>query len=167
VRSAAGSGRKGSRMRATYWLIGLAGLVAAGCNAVNRGEQERIALLDRDRAWSQTTNNVDQWLTYFAPVGTLYPQGQPIATGSGAIRETMARMVSVPGFMLRWSPDKVDISSSGDLGYTSGSYEMSLNDAAGNPTTQRGKYVTVWKKQKGGQWRVVQDIFNADGPSSS
>ena len=28
--------------------------------------------------------------------------------------------------------------------------------------TEKGKYVTVWKKQPGGEWKVIEDIFNAD-----
>jgi hypothetical protein len=39
---------------------------------------------------------------------------------------------------------------------------MTVNDAAGNPMTEKGKYVEVWKKQADGQWKVVEDIFNAD-----
>ena len=28
--------------------------------------------------------------------------------------------------------------------------------------TEKGKYVTVWKKQSDGNWKVTDDIFNAD-----
>jgi len=54
-----------------------------------------------------------------------------------------------------------DVSAAGDLGYTAGAYELTVNDATGKPTTEKGKYVTVWKKVNG-QWMVVRDIFNAD-----
>jgi hypothetical protein len=30
--------------------------------------------------------------------------------------------------------------------------------------SEKGKYVTVWKKQANGQWKVAEDIFNADAP---
>jgi quercetin dioxygenase-like cupin family protein len=29
-------------------------------------------------------------------------------------------------------------------------------------TTDKGKYVTVWKKQPSGEWKVAEDIFNSD-----
>jgi hypothetical protein len=37
------------------------------------------------------------------------------------------------------------------------------------PAPEKGKYVTVWKKQSDGQWKVAEDIFNADsaGPPAS
>jgi ketosteroid isomerase-like protein len=42
-----------------------------------------------------------------------------------------------------------------------------VNDAAGNPVTVRGKWVGVWKKQADGQWKLVADIGNSDGPPAS
>jgi ketosteroid isomerase-like protein len=42
-----------------------------------------------------------------------------------------------------------------------------VNDAAGNPVTVRGKWVGVWKKQADGQWKLVADIGNSDGPAPS
>ena len=36
-------------------------------------------------------------------------------------------------------------------------YNMTMGGAA-----EKGKYVTVWKKQSDGVWKVSDDIFNAD-----
>ena len=33
---------------------------------------------------------------------------------------------------------------------------------AANGATEKGKYVTIWKKQGDGSWKVKEDIFNAD-----
>jgi len=57
---------------------------------------------------------------------------------------------------LSWEPQGGDISSSGDLGYTYGIYEM--RDTADN--VQRGTYVTIWKKQDDGKWKFVLDSGN-------
>jgi ketosteroid isomerase-like protein len=42
-----------------------------------------------------------------------------------------------------------------------------VNDAQGNPFTEREKWVTIWKKQPGGTWKSVLDIWNSDGPAAS
>ena len=42
-------------------------------------------------------------------------------------------MTSAPGFSLQWSATKADVSAAGDLGYTAGAYQMTMNDAAGKP----------------------------------
>ena len=55
--------------------------------------------------------------------------------------------------------------SPGDLGYSIGTLEVTVNDAEGNPVTRGGKYTTVWRKQKDGQWKVVSDMFNFNSPA--
>jgi ketosteroid isomerase-like protein len=54
-----------------------------------------------------------------------------------------------------------DISSSGDMGYTYGTYEFASSDRNGKPVVDHGKYTTIWKKQKDGSWKVVLDMGNA------
>ena len=73
-------------------------------------------------------------------------------------------MSSAPGFSLRWTPAAATVSTAGDLGYTTGTYQMTMNDPSGAPAPERGKYVTIWKKAPGGQWKAVEDIFNTDAP---
>jgi ketosteroid isomerase-like protein len=138
------------------FLIVVAG-IAVGCAGPVNVEQERSGLMARDREWSQTTKDVDKFLSYYASNASVYPPGMPIATGSGPIRDAFTKMTSMPGFSLQWTAAKADISSSGELGYTTGAYQMTMNGA-----TEKGKYLTEWKKQSDGQWKVAEDIFNAD-----
>jgi len=39
---------------------------------------------------------------------------------------------------------------------------MTINDKEGKPVNSKGKYVVVWKKQAGGDWKAVVDIDNSD-----
>jgi len=41
---------------------------------------------------------------------------------------------------------------------------MATTDQKGNPATEKGKYLTVWKKQADGSWKVIEDMFNSDLP---
>lgn len=43
-----------------------------------------------------------------------------------------------------------------------GVYQMSFKDPSGKTISDRGKYITVWKKEAGGKWKVALDIFNSD-----
>jgi hypothetical protein len=72
-----------------------------------------------------------------------------------------SEMWALPGFSFKWTPAKADVSAAGDIAYTSGAYTMTMTNPAGNPATETGKYVTVWKKQAN-EWKVAEDIFNAD-----
>ena len=58
---------------------------------------------------------------------------------------------------LTWTPDFVDVSASGDLGYTYGKYIYTLIDSAGVAKRDTGVFHTVWKKQADGNWRFVWD----------
>jgi ketosteroid isomerase-like protein len=58
---------------------------------------------------------------------------------------------------LTWKPDFVDVSSSGDLGYTYGNYRFSYTDSTGTVREDSGVFHTVWKRQKDGTWKFVWD----------
>jgi ketosteroid isomerase-like protein len=150
-------------MRRGSWLLVVAAFTVSCGGSVNVG-RERSLLLEVDRQWSQSTRDLDKFLSYYAADASVYPQGMPLVKGSGPIREAFIKMTSAPGFSLRWTPATATVSTAGDLGYTTGTYQMTMHDPSGAPTIERGKYVAVWKKAPGGQWKAVEDIFNADAP---
>src|SRR5207244_3139184 len=144
------------------------GFVAVGCGSKVDVNQELQMLLALDREWSQTTagmtKSLDQFMSYYAPDATVYPPGMPVANGPAAIRAVLMPMAQLPGFALQWSPTKANMTASGDLGYTAGSYALTVNDPTGKPAIERGKYIAIWKKQADGTWTVLEDIFNPDTP---
>jgi ketosteroid isomerase-like protein len=144
--------------RFPWVFVGLATLaISAGCNKTANVEQERAALMSADREWSQTSKDPEKFVTYFADGAAIYAPGMPIVTGSEAIRKTFTEMSKAPGFALSWTATKADVAASGDMGNTAGTYEMTMGGV-----TEKGKYVTAWKKQADGAWKVTDDIFNAD-----
>ena len=62
---------------------------------------------------------------------------------------------SIPG-RLSWKPVFADIAGSGDLGYTTGPYEF-RKEKASDPVAGRGHFVSVWRVQEDGTWKVVFD----------
>lgn len=56
-----------------------------------------------------------------------------------------------------WSPDFIETSPDGGLGYTYGQYLWQSKDSTGKVNEIRGIFHTVWKKQKDGSWRYVWD----------
>ena len=60
-------------------------------------------------------------------------------------------------YSLTWKPDFVDVSSSGDLGYTYGRYNSMTTDSTGFRTSVSGIFHTVWKRQADGSWKFVWD----------
>ena len=136
-------------------LLLTAGLTMA-CGGANV-TQEKETLMRLDREWSESIKDLDKFLSYYAADASVYAPGAPVATGAGAIRTAFTQMTSAPGFSLEFTPAKADVSASGDVGYTTGTYLSTANGG-----TENGKYLTVWKKQTDGQWKVTEDIFNSD-----
>jgi ketosteroid isomerase-like protein len=64
---------------------------------------------------------------------------------------------SYTGAELTWEPEFVDISSSGDLGYTYGYYQFKAIGKDGKPILDSGIFHTVWKLQPDGSWKFVWD----------
>jgi ketosteroid isomerase-like protein len=58
---------------------------------------------------------------------------------------------------LVWEPDFVDVSASGDLGYTYGKFTYTLTDSLGTENVMEGVFHTVWKRQADGTWKFVWD----------
>ncbi|HEY5078946.1 MAG TPA: hypothetical protein VII43_03835, partial [Opitutaceae bacterium] len=72
-------------------------------------------------------------------------------TGADAVNATYAQFP--PTAVLKWDPSFVDVSSSGDLGYTWGRYTMSIPSGVPGkpPLISMGTYVTIWKRSPGGE----------------
>jgi ketosteroid isomerase-like protein len=87
------------------------------------------------------------------------PNGAPIIQGKVNIAKTMG-FLDDKNNQLTWTPVGADISASGDLGYTYGTYEFRSRDKDGKPVVDHGKYTSIWKKQKDGSWKVVLDMGN-------
>jgi ketosteroid isomerase-like protein len=58
---------------------------------------------------------------------------------------------------LSWAPEYIDVSGSGDMGYTYGHYTYSTVDSTGAIKESRGVFHTVWKRQEDGSWKFVWD----------
>ena len=156
--------RKTSTLIVALFIIVFAGCAAESAEQIDL-EAERTAILDADRAWSETPPDLEAFMPFFADGARFQPPEAPEAASREDIRETASGLFSLPGFSVSWRPHLSDVSAAGDLGYSIGTFELTVDDAEGNPVTRNGKYTTVWRKQEDGQWKVVSDTFNFDSPA--
>jgi ketosteroid isomerase-like protein len=123
-------------------------------------------LRSADQAWMKvfSAKNLDQAMAFMAPNGSVLAPNAPTATGTDAVRKVYAGLLALPDLRISWTPTTAAAARSGDLGYTQGTYDMSFTDAGGKQVSDKGKYVTIWKKQPDKSWKVLVDIFNSDLP---
>jgi len=143
------------------------GLAAA---AVCLGADTKIeqALRDLDAQWSAAAGakDLDKTVSHYAEDAIVMPPNASAATTKGAIRKVWEDLLASPGLAISWKATKVEVAKSGDIGFVSGTYELTMNDASGKPVNDRGKYVEVWEKQANGKWKCGADIWNSDLPAA-
>ena len=100
--------------------------------------------------------------TFWSEDAAIFPPGEGLVTGREKILESWSPLLKDPDASLTWKPRRVEVSRSGDLGYTYGSYESRHKGSDGNPVVRTGHYVTIWRKEADGRWRAVLDIGSAD-----
>ncbi|HZF28017.1 MAG TPA: DUF4440 domain-containing protein [Gammaproteobacteria bacterium] len=148
-------------MRAPISLLVLTLAAIAACTKPVDVERERTALLAADHEWMQAARDADKFASFYAPDAALYQTGMPVVKGQAAIREGFKQLTSTPGFSLEWTQASTHVGAAGDVAYITGNYDIKLGDGG-----EKGKYVTIWRKQPDGSWKVTDDIFNSDAPAA-
>ena len=143
-------------------------LVPALASAQSSGKADpaRAALLQTDMEWARIASagkDVDKILSYWSDDAVVYPPGVAAVSGKAAIRAYVATSLKTPFFSISWKPAQAVVAASGDLGYTMGSNEITFADAKGKVTRAQGRYLTVWRRNGGGPWKCVVDLWN-DSP---
>jgi ketosteroid isomerase-like protein len=92
---------------------------------------------------------------WFAEDGVELSNGEAPVVGRVAI--VKSANWSPKNYQLTWTPTDAAMGPSGDMGYTWGHFEGHSKDANGNPVTTSGRYMTIWRKQADGTWKVVLD----------
>ena len=97
------------------------------------------------------------FLTYAAEDAVLM-RDEKLIIGKEELKEYFTNQASAANSIsLTWTPDFVDVSSSGDLGYTYGQYNVSVTDSVGAVKEHQGVFHTVWKRQEDNTWKFVWD----------
>ncbi len=151
-------------MKTTSSRILLTALLAwvLGSPAMAGAADRQIRLLDAQ--WSQAAGQKDAAKTasFYAEDASLMAFNAPLVTGKAKIQDAWAALMAKPGFALHFEPTRIVVAKAADLAYDLGTFQLTLNDAQGKPTTIVGKYLVAWAKQKDGSWKAAADCFNTD-----
>jgi len=102
--------------------------------------------------------------SWFADDAVALGNGEAPLIGKVAIAKSATWSAKV--YQLTWTPTDALMGPSGDMGYTWGHFEGKSKDANGNPVLTSGRYMTVWRKQPDGSWKVVLDAGANDAPNA-
>ena len=145
-----------------FYMMSSLIIISLSCSAPLDMEKEKQAMIETDNAFtdlSRKRGSNAAFLTYLAEDAVVLQQGNYPVKGKNKIRETI---FSAPdtGYILTRRPSFVYVSKSGDLGYTYGIFEVQTTDKEGNPAVLKGTYLSIWRKDENGNWKMMLDTGN-------
>jgi ketosteroid isomerase-like protein len=118
----------------------------------------KMEMMNADRAFSKMCEEKGMkaaFIEYLDSNGVLLrPNHLPIA-GADAVDFLIQQ--NDADYTLTWEPKNGIIAKSGELGYTYGIYALR---PSAKDTVIYGSYVSIWKKEKSGNWKYVLDSGN-------
>jgi ketosteroid isomerase-like protein len=131
------------------FVLALAGIVPG-----QSGGRTLQSLIEAERAFSRLSEEKgikEAFLTYLADDSIVFrPKPVPGKKAYEAVPDDSP-------VLLTWEPAYAEIALDGDLGYTTGPYQVRDKSKPGD-SARFGHYVSLWQKQPGGLWKVVLDV---------
>lgn len=145
-------------MKTKQFIVAVCVAVLPVMLAFAAGADEK-AVRDTDEQWSKVAaaKDLDKTVSFYAEDAIVLPPNQAAVTTKDGIRNLWKSLFDSLAD-ISWNTTRVEIAKSGDLGYLTGTYKMTLKDG----TKDKGKYCEVWKKQTDGTWKVAVDMFSSD-----
>ena len=136
---------------------------------IQMNDQERdvnsVRELEHRAREAAKAKDLDLYVSFYADDAVLLWPGVPMVTGRAAIRKFMQVFFSMPDSSLSFETAQAEVSRAGDFAYTYGTNKVTLVDPSGKKMKDSGKYLTVYRKQSDGAWKVVADTGNSDLPA--
>jgi len=97
----------------------------------------------------------------------IVPAGAPVVAGKAAILAFVAGSFATPGFRITWTPrlEDVHVSADGTMGYSVSDSATTFPGEDGKLVTVPGRGVSIWRREPGGEWKCVYDIWNNPPPA--
>jgi uncharacterized protein (TIGR02246 family) len=124
---------------------------------------DEAAIRAASAEWNKAAQarDLDKSVSYYAEDAVDFIDKGALVKGKNSIRLAWKDILAPTAPALSFATTFVEVARSGDLAYEYGTYDLVTEVKKGKPTDEKGKYVTVWKKQPDGSWKVVADIDNA------
>jgi ketosteroid isomerase-like protein len=144
----------------------LLSLLLASCTGSRRAQAGPEVLIQADRDFAQATaeHHLEGFRSFLAEEVTSIRPNSPIIRGKEGLAARWAQLLTDPATSITWKPMHAVISETGNMGFTLGSYELMRSSGPSRQQAGSGKYITIWKREAGGAWKVVFDSGVQDTP---
>jgi ketosteroid isomerase-like protein len=139
-------------------LIIAAGILCTSCRPSADRESLKKEIFDTEKAFEKMAaeKGAAEAFAFFADPDGVINRNDFIIKGKEGI-QGYYEIRGQTGATVSWTPDFIDLSDDGTLGYTYGRYVWKVPGDSGRVTEYTGIFHTVWKKQPDGTWRYAWD----------
>lgn len=106
------------------------------------------------------TRQLDELLDLYAPDALVLRSNMPLLRGAAAVREFFHSALESGLGEVAVEPIRVDVI--GDLAHEVGRYSALVPGTVGKRREERGKYLWVFGRQSGGEWKLISECWSAD-----
>jgi len=93
----------------------------------------------------------------FAPDGVMLGSNSKFFKSPKQVLEHLKAVMEGAGKGVKATVTTVDLWLDGDTAYETGRYSYKFQEKD-QPVTEEGRYVTIWKRQTDGSWKIVMDV---------
>jgi len=153
-------------MKRTTSLLIVAAAIANGIFAAPPENKDQTTLgeprqaIDKGNAqWIEAWDKADAGLiaSLFANDGVLLGRNGKFFKGEEQILGHMKPVLESAGKGVKATVTTVDLWLDNDTAYETGRYSYSYQEN-GKPVKEEGRYVTIWKRQSDGAWKIAMDM---------
>jgi ketosteroid isomerase-like protein len=152
----------------SFSLVVLICVLLAGCKPPERFDTAAVkAKIEADcKAYEQASLKGDAVAaaSYYEDNAVILPSNMPMVKGRAAIEKTMAGWMQSEMKMKEFTTATISVEGAGDFAVQLGRYFQKF-EMGGKAIADTGKFVTVWRKQVDGSWKMAYDIWTTDIPA--
>ncbi len=145
-------------------LIELAIALAA---ATPSGEELRQQVICAETGFSRTAERKDvaAFVEFVDPDARFV--GGSVSRGRAEIVAAWSWLFDSAGRSMRWRPKVVEVTADGNLAISRGPYRTRRIGDDGKQVESWGSFVSTWRRNAEGEWKVVFDTEGYSGPEPS
>ena len=136
-------------------------LMVTACSQAPQSADPSV-ITSRSDTWDAALNaqDVDALVELYTTDARLMPPNDETMSGHDAVRSMFGGMIDAG---MSGELTTVEAMVSGDIGYRVGIFELQ----SGDDVVDTGKFMETWRRDKDGQWRIANDIWNSNGATQA
>lgn len=150
--------KKLNMMKALFITIPII-LLSYACNHSKSEEEIKSEIFQTEKAFEKMTSEkgiAEAFYNFADENAVIKRENDTLISGKENIKIYYEKK-SMKNAIVNWTPDFIDVSDCGNLGYTYGKYNWKIKDEEGKTVEYSGIFHTVWKRQSDNSWKYVWD----------